>query len=181
MPRKMSTDTKLRREMGVIDLEAPWTYTPWIKTKELFGGNGRRHIVNDLKYPDRQIHLMSDLEYETYHILRTNQKVIELFEQYPLKLGKTIYICNELGIIHPRIPVTGDFAVMTTDFLAIIEGKKGPEYRAYAVKMSDDLKNDRILEKLKIEQCYWSAFGVPWALITEIELKSIHKERGGCG
>ena len=70
---KLSIKGRMDRGYGVINPEAPWEYRPWIQAKELSGGKGRRHVIPDFKYPQRQIHLLSDLELEVYYMLRTSQ------------------------------------------------------------------------------------------------------------
>ncbi len=171
MARKIMKKSKLKKEIGVINVSAPWNYRPWICSREMYDGNGRRHVINDLKYPERQIHLFSDLEYAVYHLLRQSPRVVELFEQVPLNQKETLKISREFGITHPRVPGEG-LAVMTTDFLAVIKGRKGLEYRAYSVKFQKELEDRRTLEKLKIEQYYWENNQVSWVLFTEKELET---------
>lgn len=172
MPGKVMSDrSKIERGYGIVDLSAPWEYKPWIHIREVCSGNGRKHVVSDLKYPERKIHLLSDLELRVYYMLRQDEHVLELFEQYPLDLEKTLCLCEEMNIKHPVHPDTKHYCVMTTDFLAFvsINGIKG--YRAYAVKTSSDLNDERVIEKLKLEQLYWNALNVPWSVITEQNVK----------
>ena len=172
MPGKiLSDESKIKRGYGIVDMSAPWKYEPWIHVREVSSGNGRRHIVSDLKYPERKIHLLSDLELSVYYMLRQDMHVLELFEQYPLDLEKTLEICEEVNIRHPVISQTGRYSVVTTDFLAVVSANDGMEYRAFAVKTEDELKNTRVLEKLKLEQLYWNSLDVPWCIITEQSLK----------
>ena len=165
--RELSTRGKLTRGCGIINMDAPWEYRPWIRAQHVYKGKGRRHVLKDLKYPQRMIHLLSDLERDVYYMLRGNEKVDEVFEQYPLDMQKTMDICERTNIKHPRHPNTKEPIVMTTDFLvfAQIDGKQ--ELRAYAVKPSEELLDSRVLEKLKIEQLYWEALKVPWCVIGE--------------
>lgn len=166
---KLSEQSRSERGYGVIDMEAPWNYQPWLRSRDVCRGNGQRHIISDLKYPQRQIHLMSNLELEVYYMLRGNEQVQELFEQYPLSIEKTIQICENVNLSHPRNP-TGELVVMTTDFVVIVGKGNNIKFKAYAVKTSDDLKDQRVLEKLKIEQLYWQRLGVSWSIITEQDL-----------
>jgi hypothetical protein len=55
---------------------------------------------------------------------------------------------------------------MTTDFLINI----GEVEFARTVKPSQELANERIIEKFAIEQRYWEMRGVDWKIITEKEL-----------
>lgn len=168
MSRNPSIKTKLLRGYGQASLDHPEEYQPWIHVREFRQGNGTRHIVPDLKYPQRQIHLLSNLELAVYMKLRKSEEVLELFEQFPLDPRITACICNDLNIKHPTIPGTKEINIMTTDFVAFvdIEGQVG--FRAYAVKMFKELEKKRVAEKLRIEQVYWEEYkGVPWKIIDE--------------
>ena len=170
MARRMLNKTKFKAEWGVINLEHPEEYQPWLKTRELTNGTGRRHAFADIKHVNRTIHLMSDLEIDVYHMLYGRPDVDELFEQVKLELSETIEICRDFGIHHPVIPQTQELSIMTTDFVAIHNFNGRKELRAYAVKMSTDLDNQRILQKLAVEQEYWKRKGIRWQLITEKHL-----------
>lgn len=168
MPGRALTDeSKIKRGYGIVDMSAPWKYEPWIHVRELSSGSGRRHVVSDLKYPERKIHLLSDLELSVYYMLRQNLQVLELFEQYPLDLERTLEICEEVNVRHPVNPKKTNYSIMTTDFLAVVSVNGVTEYRAYAVKTTGELRDVRVLEKLKIEQLYWNSKNVPWSVITE--------------
>lgn len=169
--RKISDRSRSERGYGVIDIDAPWNYKPWIRSRDVCQGNGQRYVIPDLKYPNRQVHLMSNLELKAYYLLRKNEQVKEVFEQYPLVLRRTILISERMDITHPRDPQSGKKIVMTTDFLAAVREEEKIKFRAYAIKHSEDLKKQRVLEKLKIEKEYWKELGVPWCIITENELK----------
>lgn len=167
---KLSNMSRIERGYGIIDLDAPWNYRPWLRSRDVCRGNGQRHIIPDLKYPERQIHLMSNLELQVYYMLRRNEQVRELFEQYPLNLKNTISICEKMNLIHPADPNNGELVVMTTDFVVLIRQGNELKFKAYAVKTNDDLKDQRVLEKLKIEQLYWKTINVPWCVITENDI-----------
>lgn len=162
-----SVVTKTKKGQGIIDLSKPWEYKPWIHAREVSNGSGRRHVLNDLKYPNRKVYLMSDLEKKVYYYLRRNNNVIELFEQFPLNIQKTTNLCEELNIVHPRNPKNGKRIVMTTDFLALIDNNSKSEYQAFAVKFSKDLNDKRTKEKLVIEKKYWESLNIKWCVITE--------------
>lgn len=109
MAGRKSDKIKIQDGYGAINLEHPEEYKPWLHTRDVRSGSGKRHIIPDLVYPNRMIYLMSNLERDTYYYLRLNEKVQELFEQVPLELKETLSICEELGIAHPRIPSTGEW------------------------------------------------------------------------
>ena len=168
--KTISEETKLLRGYGIINLDEPWSYKPWIQVRELSSGNGRRHIVHDPKWPQRLVHLMSDLEKSVFLRLRSNEDVIEIFEQYPLSKVKTLHVAKKLGFLHPRSPEDGSAITMTTDFLVLVKVFQGMEWKAFAVKTKEELKDKRVLEKLKIEQQYWLQKNIEWNIITEENL-----------
>ncbi len=170
MGRELSDKTRKQRKRGVIDLAHPDAYVPWLQSRECSKGSGRRHIIPDLKYPSRSIHLLSDLELKVYYMLRKNPKVQELFEQVPLELSTTQSICEEMNIYHPAHPRTNEPIVMTTDFVAYIQGPGTLIPKAYAVKPFNELDNGRVYSKLLIEKRYWERRGIEWAVITERNL-----------
>ena len=170
MIRETRMERKWEEGRGIIDLERPESYKPWIYNRELTSGSGKRHVLPDIHYPQRMIHLMSNLEKEVYFMLRRNEKVLELFEQVQISLTDTMKICEREHLLHPRKPYTNQPNVMTTDFVAYVDAGKKKEFRAYAVKMSEELEDERVLEKLRIEQLYWKGKGVLWEIITEKSL-----------
>ena len=165
--RTLSNESKIRLGYGVVDVSRPWEYKPWIQAEELCNGVGRRHIISDIYYPERRIHLMSDLELKVYYLLRKDLRVQELFEQVALNLQETQCICEEMNILHPKEPYTKDPFIMTTDFLAYVKTGDEYSYMAFAVKPSSQLSNKRVLEKLKVEQTYWQNRGIEWYIVTE--------------
>lgn len=175
MPRELSYESKIKQNRGRIDLKNPDKYKPWVLARECFNGDGTRHQIPDLYYPNRTIHLMSNLEKDVYYTLRSNENVIEMFEQFPLlPISKTEELCEKNVITHPRHPITKKNIVMTTDFLLIIKDKNGEKrWMACAVKMSSNLEDTRTREKLHIEKEYWEAMGIMWYVITE---KQINKD-----
>ncbi len=175
MPRELSYESKIKQNRGKIDLKNPDKYKPWILARECFKGDGTRHQIPDLYYHNRTIHLMSDLEKDVYYTLRSNENVVEMFEQFPLMpISKTEELCEEYGIMHPKHPITKKNILMTSDFLLIIKDKSGEKrWIACAVKMSSDLEDIRTRENLHIEKEYWNAMGVMSYVITE---KQINKD-----
>lgn len=176
MPRELGYEGKMKQGRGKIDLQHPENYKPWILARECFKGDGTRHQVPDLFYLNRTIHLMSGLEKNVYYTLRSNDNVVELFEQFPLlPISKTKDLCAQYDIRHPRNPYTGKDVVMTTDFLLIIKDKNGDKrWLACAVKYASDIEekpiNKRTREKLYIEREYWASMGVKWCVITEKDI-----------
>lgn len=176
MPREISDNSRLRQNRGSIDLKNPESYIPWVKTRDCYRGDGTRHIIPDLYHKKRLIHLMSDIEKEVYYTLRSNENVIELFEQFPLlPRNKTEDLCGKYNITHPQNPKTKNKIVMTTDFLLLTKDNEGnKKWKACAVKMSKDLNNLRTREKLFIEKKYWESIGVQWGTMTELQINKIY-------
>lgn len=177
MPREISDTSRLKQGRGIIDINKPEAYIPWIKTRDCFKGDGTRHILPDLYYEQRQIHLMSDLEMYVYYMLRSNNKVIEVFEQYPLlPRVKTEEICREYNIKHPQNPKTNKNIVMTTDFLYLCKEERTNTkvWTACAVKPQSQLLNKRVREKLFIEQKFWEAQSLKWGIITENQVDKVY-------
>lgn len=177
MPRTCSNQTKKKQERGVFDTACPGKYQPWISVRECSGGRGRRHLVADRDGQGRVLHFMSDLEKETYHMLKKNPAVKYILEQYPLELSMTLMLCERMNIKHPRHPKNGELVIMTSDFLFMIEKPEKKEIRwiALAVKPASELRKQRVCEKLLIEKTYWEERFVSWYLVTEEELCSYER------
>jgi hypothetical protein len=132
---------------------------------------------------------MSDLEARVFAELLWDQRVTRIFDQVALskladptriaQLKKparllTEAIAYEMNIKHPRLG-DGSIGTLTTDFLALLGTG---EWRAYSVKMTQDVTRDeqneardkrvrRTLEKLEIERRYWRERDASWYLVTE--------------
>nr|WP_244648348.1 TnsA endonuclease N-terminal domain-containing protein [Ruminiclostridium herbifermentans] len=63
-------------------------------------------------------------------------------------------ISDELGIEHPKDPVTGENIIMTTDFLITIEKNDQLLQLARTLKNPKELDNYRQIEKFEIERRY---------------------------
>lgn len=144
-------------------------YKPWIKIQDVLS-LGRVTRVKGLK-TNRQHELLSDMERDYFYLLDYSDKVVDIREQYPLlPVEDTIIIADELGIKHPRNPNTGEYNVMTTDFLITISSGSGSEEVARTVKSKDDLLNKRVIEKFEIERIYWEKREISWGIVTELEI-----------
>lgn len=176
MPREISDKSRLKQKRGKVDLKKPENYIPWIKVRDLFRGEGTRHAIVDIYHKSRLIHLMSNIERDVYFTLRSNENVLELFEQFPLlPRRKTEELCNKYLLRHPRDPRTMKNIVMTTDFLLLIKDKEGKKkWQACAVKPSKDLSDKRTREKLFIEKMYWESIGVQWGIMTELQINKYY-------
>lgn len=156
--RRKSEKTKNALNMGKGSKE---NYKPRIQVGE-FGSRGTAARVVDWK-TGRVVHLLSQGEVYAWYVLRWQDDVIDINEQFPLDLEETQKLCEQYGIKHPSFK--GDPVVMTTDLLVTtVKGKM-----AFSVKSNKKL-SDRNLEKLFIEQKYWESKKIPWKLITRDDI-----------
>lgn len=144
-------------------------YKPWIRIQDV-PSLGRVTRLKGIK-TNRQHEFLSDLERNFFYILEYSDTVIDIREQFPLlPLEETILIAKELGIEHPQNPDTGEFIVMTTDFLISINSNKGKKEVARTLKHKDELLNKRVLEKFEIERIYWKSREIDWSIVTETDI-----------
>ena len=127
-------------------------YKPWIKIRD-FNSLGMAANVIDYKH-GRSMQLLSQGEVYYYYLLRWQDDVVDIREQFPLDLVDTVAIAHKLEIMHPK----DDKTRMTTDLLVT---KKNGELEAYSIKSDrSELDNPRTAEKLLIEKLYWESKGV---------------------
>lgn len=132
-------------------------YKPYIQGRE-FNSQGTCSTPIDWK-TGRTVELLSQAEKAVWYLLRWDDRVADIREQYPLVLSKTVTLAAEFGIRHPKDTKTR----MTTDFLVTM--KHGTRL-AISVKADErDLQNKRTVEKLFLEQVYWGNEGVDFALV----------------
>ena len=149
------------RGQGVLS-----NYKPWIYIHD-FPSNGISARIPGRK-TGRIHHLLSRNEEYYFYILDADPDVLDIREQFPLRLSETMEIARKLNIRHPW---KGNFPfVMTTDFLVT----RNDGLHARTVKCSDELDNPRIIEKFAIEHTYWSSRDVDWKIVTE---KQISREK----
>lgn len=125
-------------------------YKPWIETREV-SSSGTCSNPIDWK-TGRTVELLSQGESYFWHILRWNDKVDDIREQYPLDIETTLKICDDFNIKHPHDRKT----YMTSDFY--VTYKNGTK-KIFSVKNSRDVLNQkRTKEKLSVEACYWKKY-----------------------
>lgn len=140
-------------------------YQPWLRVQD-FSSRGTISRVQGWK-TGRVHHFMSNHELLYFFLLEWADAVVDIREQYPLlDVSTTLEIAKDAGIAHPYDHRSGFPYVLTSDFL--ITTIKG--YMVRTVKMSHELDNRRVLEKLEIERRYWNEKGVDWRLVTEREI-----------
>ena len=159
MTAHISRTTKIKEERGKGTLA---NYRPWIKAREI-NSIGTAHNIIDWKH-GRTIELLSDGEAWLYYILRWDDDVIDIREQYPLDLEETNSIADQAHLMR----VNNGEDNMTTDLLVTM---RDGSYKAYSLKASkSELDIPRNIEKLWIEKCYWNEMGVPWKQLFKEDL-----------
>ena len=166
MKNRVSEKTKQNQRRGKGEGAS---YKPYIKTREV-PSTGTGRILKD-KITGRQMHLLSQAEVYTYYLLRWDDAVVDIREQYPLELEDTLKIADHLGYKHPHDRKTS----MTTDFLVTYREKDGTKtYKAYSVKASKEiLQNDRTVEIQRIEMAYWNLKGIPFEIVFKEDMNRI--------
>lgn len=140
-------------------------YKPWIYIHD-FSSNG---IVSRVKgmTTGRIHHLLSNQELWYFYLLDWSEKTTDIREQFPLsELEEAIKIADSLGICYPYDKKSGFPYVLTSDFLITT----GQGIVARSVKLTKDLDNPRVCEKLEIERQYWKRKGIEWRLVTENQI-----------
>jgi len=140
-------------------------YVPWIRVQD-FSSHG---IVSRVKgrTTGRVHHLLSNNELAYFYMLDWSENVTDIREQFPLSdLHSALSVAAGAGVRYPKDNVSGYPYVMTCDFM--ITTASG--LKARTIKMSSELSNPRVLEKLEIERRYWSVLGVDWKIVTENEI-----------
>lgn len=161
-------------------------YEPWHQVRRAEpASRGRSHLISGQL--DRLHHFLSDNELVVF-ALTLMLDPEDLREQFPRSLEchpverlayesesvptwspGTLEIARELGIKHPVTRGQGKAAdwVLTTDMVATLRMPNGQRSLvAMAVKQSDELKDARTRDKLRIEREYWVRQAVSWLLIT---------------
>ncbi|WP_410986579.1 TnsA endonuclease N-terminal domain-containing protein [Bacillus cereus] len=146
-------------------------YKPWLTIQDV-PSSGRSHRIKGKK-TERIHHLLSDLERDYFYLLEWAEDVIDIREQYPLKREITCKIAIEKNIHHPVVSSSQTPIVLTTDFF--ITARKGAIIKSVArtIKLSSELKKQRVIEKFEIERAYWELQGIDWGIVTEKEIPKI--------
>lgn len=145
------------------------SYKPWIEAREVSSCGTCSNPI-DWK-TGRTVELLSQAESYFWHILRWNDFVEDIREQYPLDLETTLSICDDFRIKHPHDRHT----YMTSDFY--ITYKDGSE-KVFSVKTSKKvLEKKRTKQKLAVEKIYWQQFrNVPYEIVYKNEMNVILAE-----
>ncbi|MCG7883546.1 MAG: TnsA endonuclease N-terminal domain-containing protein [Candidatus Thiodiazotropha endolucinida] len=140
-------------------------YKPFIYTRDV-SSLGRSHRLPSSK-TGRLHHLLSDLELAIFLALDWSAGVTDIREQFPLRVDDTVRIAEELGLFHAKFK--GAAQVLTSDFLVDFNDPQRPTV-AIQAKYSADLQKPEVIERLELERRYWIEKGIPWAIVTELEV-----------
>lgn len=172
MAKRMRTDDIKKRLKEGRGIGVGQEYKPWIRIQDV-PSKGRVTRLKGIK-TCRQHEFLSDMERNYFYLLEYSDDVVDIREQFPLlPIEDTISISEELGIEHPRNPKTGEFIVMTTDFLITVCRNNENSTLARTIKSKNDLLDRRILEKFEIERVYWKKREVDWGIVTEEEIDKL--------
>ncbi len=129
----------------------------------------------------RTHHLISNAERDYLTILEHENSIIDIREQFPLLTqAETQAIANSLNYRHPVYPGTQIPVVMTTDFLITYLDSSGEvKVAARSVKYRKEFEDanigvqNRMAEKLAIEEKYWASRQIEWRLVLHENLSKV--------
>jgi hypothetical protein len=158
-------------------------YKPWVGVRES-KTHGRAHQI--YSYLTGRTHqLLSDGEARLFFVLERQPDVIDILEQFPLNIARTMEIAVKRNIFHPSrfkdrkkynnvLPAV----TMTTDMLVIRQNKNKLIAEAFNFKYSKSLDREktspisvaRTKKKIALEQEYWQTEGINFVQATERRL-----------
>jgi hypothetical protein len=149
-------------------------WKPWIEVFD-FSSMGRVSRTFSPKF-GRTVHLMSDVERNTFYALEWSSRVTGVKEEFPLSRDGTLYIAKSLGIKHPTYPGTTVPCVMTVDFFVDVIADGKPEFEAIDCKHTGGIEDPRAIEKLQITRAYFAAMDIPHRLVLDstLPMQKIH-------
>lgn len=159
---RVQLKTRLAQRRGTG--EGP-SYRPWYQVHEL-PSLGLSSRVLGWK-TGREHHLLSEIERMVFLVWEWSLHVIDIREQFPLPLESTLAICRRAGVRHRPDDL------YTTDQLLTVTDGRITSLRAIAVKRSTDLVKASVRTSLEIERRHWASVGVPWRLVTELEVPDV--------
>ena len=109
-------------------------------------------------------HLLSRWEEYYFYLLDTDPTVLDIQEQFRLRLSETLDIASRFNIRHPR--QGSFFNPLSTDFLIF----RNDGIQARTIKETRELSDPRVLEKFSIVCQYWREREIDWKVVTEKEI-----------
>ncbi|NOU62814.1 heteromeric transposase endonuclease subunit TnsA [Paenibacillus sp. LMG 31461] len=145
-------------------------YIPFIQASDnKTPGDG--YLTRSLGWKAERIHhTLSKVEYKYLMLLNWMDVVMDIREQYPLQIERTIEIAEQLHIPHAHIDNVPVY--QTTDFIITIRTSTGLRDIVRTVKVVTDLTS-RTLELFEIERRYFEEQGIEWGIILESRIPSI--------
>ncbi|TXC81032.1 TnsA endonuclease C-terminal domain-containing protein [Paraburkholderia azotifigens] len=147
-------------------------YKPWLEVFD-FSSIGRVERTESARF-GRTIHLMSDVERDTFYAAEYSQRVLDAREQYPLDREITLEIAKYLNIRHPYYPGTDVPTVMTVDLFCKVVRNGVPGYEAIDCKRTEAAEDTHAIEKLQITRTYFAGMDVPHRLVFHSRLPKTH-------
>jgi hypothetical protein len=159
---------KRRRKLGYGQGSGA-DYSSWLRVQDFpsIGLSSKRLGIK----AERPVHAHSKLESYAETIFSFDTNVLDIRENYPLTRQETQTIAKEIGVKHPVYPKNRNPIVMSTDFILTLDDPEN-QTEAVSIKPShtvdpDNMRAQRVLEKLLIEKIYWERRGISWQLLTE--------------
>lgn len=163
MPFKKSIKTKKLLGYGEGNGK---DYKPAFDPAEIKGSSGNTPRFWD-PIQERDVLILSSIEHFFYLYFSFHPSVFQIKEQKSIPLEESRSIARDLGIHHPKYK--GEYQLVTTDLL--VETRDGTI--AVAVKPAKELNNKNTLEKLEIEQFFWTRMGIKWHIATDLSVDKI--------
>lgn len=144
-------------------------YRPWITIYDFASWGLRFRSYSHISR--RPAHTLSVLERLIFILAECEDGVEDLNENLPLlDTTKSQDIASDEKIKHPRAGKNCPI-VMSTDLRLTLREKGKTSYKIWTTKYTDELRKWRTLEKLRIDEIYWSTEkDYTWELKTEADL-----------
>lgn len=174
----MATREKQGRGQGDGRDYKPWLYVHDVPSK----GRSSRVAVGG-----RVVHTLSDWETAALRDFQWDPTVLDVKEQFPLRLEDTLRIAAEMKVRHPADGRPREPVRLTTDFLVKYRVGGRVEWVAYTVKekasfdveaattRGQKVSTRRVRQKFEIERRYWLERDVRWEKLTDDELSKVRK------
>ncbi|MDQ0871362.1 hypothetical protein QFZ77_000021 [Paenibacillus sp. V4I3] len=145
-------------------------YIPFIQASDnKTPGDG--YLTRSLGWKAERIHhTLSKVEYKYLMLLNWMEIVVDIREQFPLEINRTLEISEQLHIPHANLDSVPVY--QTTDFMITIRTSTGLRDVVRTVKVVTDLTS-RTLELFEVERRYFEEQGIEWGIILESRLPSI--------
>lgn len=170
--RKILEETKIKQGRGT---GSGADYKPWIYTTEQ---NSQGTCSTPIDWiTGRTVELLSQGEDMVWHILRFDEEVTDIREQFPLDNEIVKKICADYNIRVPRSTMTTDFLVTFKSGFNAAYSIKNSRSDFSKINKSDKAirKIDRTLEKLQIEKLYWENYkNTHYQIIFKDEINTVY-------